>query len=99
MCRSTTYGRLVSIYLYHCQSLSHVHAFDFQSSQEVLHFAQELLKYIAEDYEIACEHAHSCMIVIAHKKFRIDGAWHTWIDYDKFHALVAAGRPFTSVRI
>jgi tRNA wybutosine-synthesizing protein 1 len=64
---------------------------------EVLHFAQELLKYIAEDYEIACEHAHSCMIVIAHKKFRIDGAWHTWIDYDKFHALIAEGRPFTSL--
>jgi tRNA wybutosine-synthesizing protein 1 len=21
------------------------------------------------------------------------GRWHTWIDYERFHALVAAGRP------
>jgi tRNA wybutosine-synthesizing protein 1 len=46
---------------------------------EVQYFAQELLKYISDDYELACEHAHSCMIVIAHKKFRIDGVWYSAI--------------------
>ena len=24
-------------------------------------------------------------------QFKIDGAWHTWIHYDKFHELVCAG--------
>ena len=24
-----------------------------------------------------------------------DGAWDTWIDYDRFHALAASGEPFT----
>lgn len=27
-------------------------------------------------------------------QFRIGGKWHTWIDYARFHALLAAGQPF-----
>lgn len=64
---------------------------------QVVYFSKELLKYISDDYDLACEHAHSCTLLIAHKKFRVDGRWHTWIDYDKFHELAATGQPFTSL--
>jgi len=48
-------------------------------------------------YAIACEHAHSCCILLARRdRFLVGGAWHTWIDYPRFHALAAAGEPFTA---
>jgi len=49
-------------------------------------------------YELSCEHEHSlCVLMANKKKFYQNGAWHTWIDYDKFHELVKIGKPFTSV--
>lgn len=40
-------------------------------------------------YSIATEHQHSCCILIAREdKFKVGGVWHTWIDYDRFHALM-----------
>lgn len=29
-------------------------------------------------------------------QFKVDGAWHTWIDYDRFHELLASGDRFSS---
>ncbi|XP_061224212.1 S-adenosyl-L-methionine-dependent tRNA 4-demethylwyosine synthase TYW1-like, partial [Neopsephotus bourkii] len=57
--------------------------------EEVVHFVQELASLIP-DYEIACEHEHSNCLLIAHKKFKINGEWCTWIDYDRFQELVRA---------
>ena len=37
------------------------------------------------EYGLACEHGHSCCILLARKsRFHRDGAWHTWIDYERF---------------
>ncbi|MCL7024540.1 hypothetical protein MKW94_015792 [Papaver nudicaule] len=48
-------------------------------------------------YEVACEHVHSCCVLLARTdKFKVNGQWFTWIDYEKFHDLVASGKPFTS---
>ncbi|NXT26406.1 TYW1 synthase, partial [Syrrhaptes paradoxus] len=55
--------------------------------EEVVRFVQELADLVP-DYEIACEHEHSNCLLMAHKKFKIDGEWHTWIDYDRFQELV-----------
>ncbi|KAM9370444.1 S-adenosyl-L-methionine-dependent tRNA 4-demethylwyosine synthase TYW1-like [Phaethornis superciliosus] len=55
--------------------------------EEVVHFVQDLANLIP-DYEIACEHEHSNCLLIAHKKFKRDGEWFTWIDYDRFQELV-----------
>lgn len=55
--------------------------------EEVVHFVRELADLIP-DYDIACEHEHSNCLLIAHKKFKIDGEWCTWIDYDRFQELV-----------
>ncbi|XP_069341740.1 S-adenosyl-L-methionine-dependent tRNA 4-demethylwyosine synthase TYW1 [Eulemur rufifrons] len=55
--------------------------------EEVVRFVRELAELIP-DYEIACEHEHSNCLLIAHKKFKIDGEWWTWIDYSRFQELV-----------
>lgn len=44
-------------------------------------------------YEVASEHEHSCCILLAKiDKFKIEGSWHTWINYPKFHQLEKAFR-------
>ncbi|KAG0623009.1 hypothetical protein M758_3G141600 [Ceratodon purpureus] len=49
------------------------------------------------EYELACEHSHSCCVLLAKtSKFKVNGKWHTWIDYEKFQDLVASGKPFGS---
>merc|ERR1712217_616923 len=67
--------------------------------EEVMAFAKSMLSNegLAADYELACEHQHSCIVLIAHKRFKISGTWHTWINYDRFHELVAEGGAFTAM--
>ncbi|XP_072308721.1 S-adenosyl-L-methionine-dependent tRNA 4-demethylwyosine synthase TYW1 [Eucyclogobius newberryi] len=57
--------------------------------QEVVSFVQQLADMLPQ-YEIACEHEHSNCLLIAHSKFKIDGEWWTWIDYERFQELVQA---------
>ena len=61
---------------------------------EVLRFCQQLCGYLSSDYDIACEHEHSCCVLIARKELKVDGVWHTHIDYDRFFELVEQGTPF-----
>ena len=49
------------------------------------------------DYEIAAEHAHSCCILVAQRKFKVGGNWHTTIDYGKFFHLLKQGTDFTAL--
>lgn len=46
------------------------------------------------DYGLATEHAHSCCILMAQNRFKIDGKWYTHIDYPKFFELLESGKPF-----
>ncbi|XP_010748234.2 S-adenosyl-L-methionine-dependent tRNA 4-demethylwyosine synthase TYW1 [Larimichthys crocea] len=55
--------------------------------QEVVSFVQQLANMLPQ-YEIACEHEHSNCLLIAHTKFKTDGEWWTWIDYERFQELV-----------
>uniref|UniRef100_UPI001658F066 S-adenosyl-L-methionine-dependent tRNA 4-demethylwyosine synthase TYW1-like n=1 Tax=Halichoerus grypus TaxID=9711 RepID=UPI001658F066 len=55
--------------------------------EEVIHFVRDLVDLIP-DYEIACEHEHSNCLLIAHKRFKIDSEWWTWIDYNRFQELM-----------
>ncbi|KAG2235119.1 hypothetical protein INT48_006500 [Thamnidium elegans] len=64
---------------------------------EVIDFCQKLVSKLGGDYEISAEHAHSCSLLIAHKDFKVDGVWHTHIDYNKFFELVESGKPFNSL--
>ncbi|KAM7257863.1 hypothetical protein ACFE04_013604 [Oxalis oulophora] len=64
---------------------------------DVKAFSEALASKSNGEYEVACEHVHSCCVLLAKTdKFKIDGQWYTWIDYDKFHNLVASGQKFTS---
>lgn len=67
--------------------------------REVAYFSQQIVDRIpGGGYAIACEHAHSCSILIAADRFRGGPTgWRTHIDYDRFHDLVAQGTPFTSL--
>lgn len=55
--------------------------------EEVISFSQQLADLLP-DYSLASEHEHSNCILIANNKFNINGIWHTWIDYEKFHQLM-----------
>ncbi|TRY94683.1 hypothetical protein DNTS_021584, partial [Danionella cerebrum] len=55
--------------------------------EEVVYFVQQLEKLLP-DYEMACEHEHSNCLLLAHHKFKVDGEWWTWIDYDRFQELI-----------
>ncbi|WCJ35173.1 S-adenosyl-L-methionine-dependent tRNA 4-demethylwyosine synthase [Euphorbia peplus] len=64
---------------------------------DVKAFSEALATKSNGEYEVACEHAHSCCILLAKtEKFKVNGQWFTWIDYEKFHDLVASGKPFNS---
>lgn len=64
---------------------------------EVRKFCETLCSVLGNEYLVACEHEHSCCVLIAHKMFLIDDQWHTWIDYDKFQQLAKSGSRFSSL--
>ncbi len=47
------------------------------------------------EYGIAAEHAHSCCVLIASKRFYVEGKWHTLIDYEKFFGCLESGSDFS----
>ncbi|KAI0206451.1 wyosine base formation [Astrocystis sublimbata] len=58
---------------------------------EVTEFVTALNNKLNErglDYGIAAEHAHSCCVLIASGRFRVDDKWHTRIDYQRFFELL-----------
>ncbi|XP_037436343.1 S-adenosyl-L-methionine-dependent tRNA 4-demethylwyosine synthase-like [Triticum dicoccoides] len=64
---------------------------------DVKEFSEVLASKSGGIYELACEHVHSCCVLLAKvDKFKINGKWHTWIDYDRFNELVTSGKPFKS---
>ncbi|KAH7673664.1 tRNA 4-demethylwyosine synthase (AdoMet-dependent) protein [Dioscorea alata] len=64
---------------------------------EVKAFSEAMAAKSNGEYEVACEHVHSCCVLLAKvDKYKINGQWFTWIDYDRFHELVASGKPFKS---
>lgn len=64
-----------------------------ESREFVESLAAELQKRGLE-YDIAAEHAHSCCILLAHTKFKVNGVWHTHIDYPRFFELLESGEEF-----
>ena len=46
-------------------------------------------------YGIAAEHAHSCCVLIASKRFYVEERWHTLIDYENFFICLESGRDFS----
>lgn len=65
--------------------------------EEVVAFVEALDKALAKrglDYGIGAEHAHSCCVLLASKRFYINGKWNTVIDYKRFFKLLDSGADF-----
>ncbi|RDA82962.1 hypothetical protein CP532_0874 [Ophiocordyceps camponoti-leonardi (nom. inval.)] len=63
---------------------------------EVCDFVRALDKRLAQlglAYGVAAEHAHSCCVLLASERFRVDGVWRTHIDYDRFFDLLEERGP------
>ncbi|KAL3429891.1 hypothetical protein BDV09DRAFT_32110 [Aspergillus tetrazonus] len=59
--------------------------------EEIVEFVVQLnaeLERRGLDYGIAAEHAHSCCVLIASTRFRVNGKWHSRIDYPRFFELL-----------
>jgi tRNA wybutosine-synthesizing protein 1 len=80
----------------HGTSCSLLRSFPFSCSLEGL-LDSELCVLVCASAKLLVCLEHSCCALIAHKKFKIDGTWHTWIDYDAFQTLVASKQPFTTM--
>merc|ERR1719263_427964 len=63
---------------------------------EVREYCAAMVAELGGAYELASEHAHSNIVLIARREFKREGVWHTWIDYDKFTELATSGLPFGS---
>lgn len=66
----------------------------YEECQNFVRNLNEELNNRGLGYGIAAEHAHSCCILIGSNQFKIDGEWHTHIDYAKFFELLKSGQPF-----
>jgi len=62
--------------------------------EEVREFATKLGERL-QGYGIACEHTHSCGVLLARRDrfFEPTGRWRTWIDFEKFADAAIAGTP------
>jgi len=61
--------------------------------EEIVEFTKMLMLNLP-DYEIVTDHVPSRVVMCAKKKFKIDGKWHTWIDFPKFAELALSGKEF-----
>ena len=77
----------VKAYMSIGESLKNFKFENMPNSKEVMDFTKELVKFLP-DYEIVSEHYESRVVMLAKKKFFIDGKWHTWIDFDKYNKMV-----------
>lgn len=57
--------------------------------EEVRKFSEALCDLLGSDkYGLAAAHEHSCLVLLAQRRFCVEGAWHTWIDYERFDQLM-----------
>jgi tRNA wybutosine-synthesizing protein 1 len=63
--------------------------------EDIVNFSKAILKHIPE-YEIVSEHIPSRVLMLAKKKYKFNGKWHTWINFPKFHELYSTGLNFTA---
>ena len=65
--------------------------------EEVVAFVEALdaaLRRRGLEYGIAAEHAHSCCVLLASRRFEREGRWNTVIDYERFFELLEGGGEF-----
>ncbi|MFC1769399.1 4-demethylwyosine synthase TYW1 [Nanoarchaeota archaeon] len=63
--------------------------------EDVVDFSKKLNELLPE-YDIVSEHIASRVVMLAKKKYFIEGKWKTWIDFNKYNELVLGGKEFSS---
>lgn len=60
--------------------------------EEVCNFAESLAQRLP-GYSVACEHEHSCAVLLARRDRFLEptGHWRTWIDFERFAAATETG--------
>lgn len=82
-------GSLTSLIIFCSSNTSKLTMENVPWHSDVKSFSEALATKSQGEYEVACEHVHSCCVLLAKTdKFRVNGQWFTWIDYEKFHDLV-----------
>lgn len=56
--------------------------------EDVVEFSSKINELL-DDYDIVAEHIPSRVVLLARKKFKKDGKWLTWIDFDKFFKMLS----------
>lgn len=80
----------VKAYMFLGASMENLRKENMPIHEEVVKFSKELKKCL-ENYEIVSEHIPSRVVMLAKKKWKIDGVWNTWIDFKKFDDLIKSG--------
>jgi tRNA wybutosine-synthesizing protein 1 len=63
--------------------------------EDVVEFSKQIETFLP-DYGIVTEHVPSRAVMMAKKKYFRDGQWWTWIDFEKYNALVNTGKEFST---
>jgi len=82
-------------YMFVGESRSRMKESNMPTHAEVIAFSTRLMDALPE-YEIVSDHPQSFVVMMAKKKYNKDGKWHTWIDFEKFHALANSRNEFTT---
>ena len=55
--------------------------------EDVVEFTRKIKEHL-DNYDLCAEQISSRVVLLAHKKYKKDGKWFTWIDFDKFFKLI-----------
>ncbi len=86
----------VKAYMFVGASMRRLKRENMPEHADVISYAKSLAKHLP-DHDLVAEHIPSRVVMLAKKKFMIDGAWHTWIDFPKYHKLVLSGKEFSAM--
>lgn len=70
----------VKAYMHIGESRERLKEDNMPTHEEVVEFSKEINKYL-KNYNIVSEHIPSRVVLLAKKKFKKNGKWHTWIDF------------------
>jgi tRNA wybutosine-synthesizing protein 1 len=85
----------VKAYMYVGASQERLERSNMPDHDEVVEFTKQLLSFLPH-HELVSEHVPSRVTMLAKKKYKKNGKWHTWIDFPKWHELACSGKDFTS---
>ena len=86
----------IKAYMHVGASMKRLNRDNMPEHSEIVDYCKELDRHL-KDYELVSEHIPSRVVMMAKKKYKIKGKWHTWIDFPRFKQLVLAKKKFTAL--